>query len=228
MQALTALIPDDPDNPRQIVSGTPTDATTSASAPAVKQPPGRLRRLWEAMTGIYGEKWPRAYGDSPQDDDGELTPTGKTWAHGLAGMTGAQIGAGLEACMVSASPWVPTLPEFRAMCVGIPALSLIQLEFRDLAPRSPFGLAVWQLIDADRWRMGNGERRDHLITCAYELTREHVLRGGDLPELPAATLEAPKPAPPKSDPVARERAIREAERLVRGMRDGKSAAAGDA
>lgn len=160
------------------------------------------------MTGIYGEKWPRAYGDAPQDETGELTPTGRAWAHGLAGLAGQQIATGIEACIVSASPWVPTLPEFRAACFGVPALSLVQLEFRNVAPRTPFGLAVWALIDGERWRLAPPDKRDHLVVCAYELTREHVIRGGQLPELPAATLEAPKKEAPKpADPAVAARAV---------------------
>lgn len=202
----------------------------TAEKPAPAKPPHRaLRRLWEAMTGVYGEKWPRAYGDSPQDEAGELTPTGRTWEAGLAGVALDGIGRGIEACMVSASPWVPTLPEFRALCFGIPTLAAIQLEFRGVGERSRYGAAVWQLVDAERWRMAGPDKRDALLLSAYELTREHVLRGGELPELPALYVEAPKTAPPSPpNPEKRKRAIREAaDALGVPVRDGKAAAAGD-
>ena len=225
MQPLSNVIP----GRRQLESQKQTAGTTPAKPDPVKPPARALRRLWEAMTGIYGEKWPRAYGESPQDDDGALTATGKAWGTGLAGIDMAGIGRALEACMVSASPWVPTLPEFRALCFSIPSLAAVQLEYRGLAERTRFGMGVWQLIDADRWRMAGPEKRDALLAAAYDLTREHVIRGGDLPELPVACVEAPPPPAPKPpDPAKREAAIREACDAL-GVRrvTGKDAASGE-
>lgn len=63
--------------------------------------------LWERMAKIYGHKWVSSYGE---EDDG-------TWLTGLHDVTPEQIGVGLEACRVSAEPWPPTLPQFRAMCL---------------------------------------------------------------------------------------------------------------
>ena len=39
---------------------------------------------------------------------------------GAAWRSGPQLAAGLSACIASADPWPPTLPDFRARCLGIP------------------------------------------------------------------------------------------------------------
>ncbi len=61
---------------------------------------------------MYGHRWTSNYG---VEDDG-------TWQKGLAGLTAAQIGAGLVKCLNRAprpdeNDWPPTLAEFRAMCL---------------------------------------------------------------------------------------------------------------
>ena len=56
---------------------------------------------------MYGNKWVSAYGES---DSG-------TWAKGLAGITGQQLGQWVKACLYREDTWPPTLPEFRAMCI---------------------------------------------------------------------------------------------------------------
>lgn len=70
-----------------------------------------IDRLWLRMAKIYGHRWVSSFGES---DDG-------TWLAGLYGITPAQIGAGLTACLKrkprdGSEDWPPTLSEFRAMC----------------------------------------------------------------------------------------------------------------
>lgn len=55
----------------------------------------------------FGHSWVSAYGIS---DDG-------TWATGLGDLSGAQIGAGLDACLKKGDGYAPSLPVFRAMCL---------------------------------------------------------------------------------------------------------------
>ena len=61
---------------------------------------------------MYGHRWTSNYGS---EDDG-------TWRKGLAGLTPAQIGAGLVKCLErrptsGEEDWPPTLNEFRDMCL---------------------------------------------------------------------------------------------------------------
>lgn len=50
-----------------------------------------------------------SYGES---DDG-------SWISGLHDVNPKQIGDGLEACRIRQDPWPPSLPEFRALCLGV-------------------------------------------------------------------------------------------------------------
>lgn len=73
---------------------------------------------------IYGHRWPSAYG---LQDDG-------TWLTGLGDVTPKQVGIGLEKCRISAEPWPPTLPEFRAMCLPAKRLTAAHSETAGLLP----------------------------------------------------------------------------------------------
>jgi hypothetical protein len=188
---------------------------------------GHLRRVWERMIAMYDHKWVSGRGLTPQKDDGTITITGDVWAKGLAGLTPSHLAAGLRACLLRADPWPPSVQEFRGMCLGIPSLDLVHLEFRGLSERTPFGVLVWNRIDSQRWRMASPETQEKLIAAQYNLAREHVLRGGSLPSLAVAEIEAPKPAPPKHDPEARERAINEIKELF-GMSAEDAASSVDA
>ena len=76
-----------------------------------------MANLWERLTHIYGHRFASAYGSSALSESGELTDVAKTWASGLAGVTGEQLAAGLRACIDNPDEW-PTLPMFKALCVG--------------------------------------------------------------------------------------------------------------
>lgn len=182
------------------------------------------------MAEIYGHRWTSSYGDSP-DDAG-----GGTWAKGLAGVTSAQLAAGLAACIASADPWPPTLPEFRARCLGIPSLSTVRSDITTRA--TPFTVKCWEFIDSHAFRLASREAGERMVRDAYEQAREFVMRGGLLPEV-AAELEAPeKPAFKPAAPEVAARHIAEVAYLlgegvyadpgieVGGTTHGKATAAG--
>lgn len=168
-----------------------------------------MRRLWQRMAEIYGYRWTSAFGEDAS------ASAGQTWAKGLAGLTPAQIGAGLEAALASADDWPPTLPAFRAMCFGLPPFAAVRSEMiMMVAPRrldadertiaSSFSRLVWSLLDTHRWRNMDAERADRLLREAYDLAREHVMRGGDLPPEPAAFIaQQPEQRTPSSPESAR-------------------------
>jgi hypothetical protein len=60
------------------------------------------------MTEMYGHRWASQQGEEPND----------TWVRGLHDVTAKQLGKGLVFCRDSAEGWPPTLPEFRAVCLG--------------------------------------------------------------------------------------------------------------
>lgn len=124
------------------------------------------------MNATYLHKWSSAMGDNPRGT------AGMVWATELAGFTREQIDAGLSVCRNSADPWPPTLPEFKAACLGIPPFAAVRLDAQRV---EPFTRLVWQHLDGHRYRSSPADRADRLLREAYELAREHVMRGGELP-----------------------------------------------
>ena len=82
------------------------------------QSPKTMVNLWERFGHLYGHKFTSTYGASPLNENGQLTDVVRTWATGLAGVTGEQVADGLRACVASGEAWPPSLPEFTAMCRG--------------------------------------------------------------------------------------------------------------
>nr|WP_255703327.1 hypothetical protein [Lysobacter sp. GX 14042] len=146
------------------------------------------------MASIYGHRWTSSYGDDPAGMAGD------TWASGLAGLTGAQLAHGLQACLASSEPWPPTLPEFRSMCLGIPPMAAVRL---DAGKQGGFTRLVWQFLDGHRYRSVSADQADRLLREAYELAREHVMRGGELPEVAGAVEQEKREVKPADPEVAK-------------------------
>lgn len=174
------------------------------------------------MAEIYGHRWTSAYGDNPNEG------AALTWAKGLGGMTPQQLADGLRNCIASADPWPPTLPEFRGMCLSIPTLAVVRHELHESTPvRSPFTVLVWQGIDSYAFRLASREQADRMIRDAYELAREHVMRGGGLPEPVSASIgQDEKPEVVMAEPDAAARAYRELWGETEREPDRKTQAAG--
>lgn len=143
------------------------------------------------MAEIYGHRWTASFGANP-DSEGAAG----TWAKGLAGITPAQLAYGLKACITSSDPWPPTLPEFRAMCLGIPSLVSVRAEVNGKGERTPFGILVWERVDGYQYRQMSAKDAERMLQGAYEDAREFVMRGGELPVISAAVEhEAKEPEP---------------------------------
>lgn len=181
-----------------------------------------LPELWAAMLATYGHRWASAYGQNPNG------VAAATWAAALAGFTPAQIADGMRACLTFGDGWPPTLPEFRALCLGIPALSTVRAELtRDAAERSPFTRMAWAMVDSHRYRQASAETAERMLRDAYELARERRMAGELLPDEPvAAIVDDSKRAPvPASPEVAEQRMAEIAEMLRPRHEPGQEAAA---
>jgi hypothetical protein len=168
-----------------------------------------MRQLWLRMTEIYGHKWTSAYGEDAESGAGE------TWAIGLSGLDARDINTGLSAAITSNDPWPPTLPQFRAMCLGIPTLAAVMLAIRTKAKATPFLVMLWQNLDSYRLRQASADQADRLVRDAYELTREHVMQGRALPPVPEEALAQEKPEPKFAPPHVVERHIETIEERLR-------------
>lgn len=194
MQALADALP----NPSQTVSAESPLKASSVTAPPPPPSSTAMRTLWVRMAEIFGHRWASSYGEP----DGGAA---ETWAKGLAGLTPAQLAAGLSACIASADPWPPTLPEFRARCLGIPAFARVKLEVQQPGEqRSPFTRFVWGNIDGYAYRQADGREALRMLQAAYDLAVEARMQGAPLPEPVAAVIER-QPAPPPK-PASRETA----------------------
>lgn len=149
------------------------------------------------MAEIYGHRWTANFGSDP-----DLAGAAGTWAKGLAGVAPAQLADGLKACLASSDPWPPTLPEFRAMCLGVPSLVSVRAEINGKGDRTPFAILVWQRIDSYQFRMVSAKDADRMLREAYDDAREFVMRGGALPEVVGAVTHEEKPFTPVSPEVA--------------------------
>lgn len=149
------------------------------------------------MAEIYGHRWTASFGANP-DTEGAAG----TWAKGLAGITPTQLADGLKACITSSDPWPPTLPEFRAMCLGIPSLVSVRAEVNGKGERTPFAMLVWQRLDSYQYRQVSAKDAERMLSGAYEDAREFVMRGGALPEVVGAVTHEEKPFTPVSPEVA--------------------------
>lgn len=199
MQHLAACLPSN--------AFVPTSKPQSAETPLAPLPPTPLRTLWLRMAEIYGHRWTTAYGDDPE------LGAGDTWAKGLAGVTPGQLAEGLKASIASADPWPPTLPDFRARCLGIPPLASVRL---DAGKASSFTRLVWQNLDGHRYRQASADQADRLLREAYDLAREHVMRGGRLPEPAAGEIEQEERPFVPADPAKAAAAIEEIKRELTG------------
>ncbi|MGO4700263.1 hypothetical protein [Dyella sp. 2RAB6] len=197
---------------------------------------GTLRSLWSKAISIYGIHWANRFGETPEHlsagefhQAGELTDTGATWREGLAGLTREQLALGLRRCVMSASGYPPTLPEFRALCLGVPSFEKVQLVLTNTKGQDEatagFVRLVWRFLDA--YRLARADKRDaaQMIRGAYELARTYRMELGDLPAPPVAAIGHEKYQKPTraSDETAERHRQRIAELL--GLQD---EAAGDA
>lgn len=150
-----------------------------------------LDSFWLRMAGMFGHTWASQYGAKPDGVGAD------TWAAALSGVTGAQLAHGLRETLLLASDFPPSAPRFRALCLGIPSFATVRAEIvkRD-SERSPFTLLVWRGIDGFAFARADQQKAERMLREAYDHAREHVMRGGALPEPPVAAITADTAPPP--------------------------------
>jgi hypothetical protein len=162
----------------------PTNDSPKPASGSSRLPAPVLAELWVRMLAIYGYRWESAYGRAPEGVAAD------TWAAGLTGLQPREIGTGFDACLTSSDGWPPSLPEFRAMCLGIPTLARVKLEARAGCPSpSPFSRLVFSFLDGWAYRQADTEKGERMLRDAYGLARDHVMNGCELPPVAAAEIE---------------------------------------
>src|SRR5690348_10983742 len=107
-----------------------------------------LAQLWAVMLATYGHRWESAYGRHANG------VTASTWAAGLADIPPADVATAARACLTFGDGWPPTLPEFRALCLGIPSFAEVVLDMRRTDEiRQPFTRMVCASLDLWRYRL---------------------------------------------------------------------------
>lgn len=171
-----------------------------------------LDNFYIRMAALFGHTFTSQYGTSPNGVAGD------TWAAVLAGLSGEQLACGLREVVKLGSDWPPSAPRFRMLCLNIPSLAHVRQEFKsaDSKHRSPFARKMWQFIDSYALTRADQDKADRMFRDAYDLTREHVMNGGELPQPPVAVIENEKPAEPVSpSPEKVKQHLAEIERMLK-------------
>jgi len=153
------------------------------------------------MAAMFGHTFTSQYGSKPDGIAGD------TWSAVLAGLTPQQVASGMREVVKLGSDWPPSAPRFRMLCLGIPSLAAVRNEFKNVdraeRHRSPFARKLWQFIDSYAFGRADQDKADRMFRDAYDLTREHVMAGMELPATPAATLpvERKESSPASPDEV---------------------------
>ena len=144
------------------------------------------------MTGTYGRQWTGGYGDVP-------TPE---WLMALEALTVDQVKHGLA--RIAEDPvawkWPPNLMEFRVLC--LPTSEDFNLPSEDDAFSQAVGSAsdkhpsvVMTLRDMGdevyKFRRAESEKARRIFKKHWDKTVEHVMAGGELPEVEKQVEDKP-------------------------------------
>lgn len=153
--------------------------------------PTALAQLWAVMLATYGHRWESAYGRHPEG------VTAATWSVGLADVDPEDVAAAARDCLTFGDGWPPTLPEFRAIALGITSLAQVRADLdREDAHRQPFTRMVWRRIDAWNYRHADANQGERILREAYQLARDDRMAGTPLPETLQSVTYAPAPTEP--------------------------------
>ena len=173
------------------------------------------------MTALFGHAWVSAHGMAATlPETGRLSIDGETWQRALVGITGAQLAAGLDACITEGGEFPPSAPRFRAMCLGIPSFARVRIEVGQLeAKRSPFTRHVWQFVDGYAYRQATIRDAERILRGAYDLAVETRMQGAELPVTPEFELTHEKPKPGCRTPEVAKAALAEIDQMLNPPRN---------
>ena len=211
----------EPINPQKALQDVQNEKATNTLPDLRKPRDAAMIRFWQRMAAIYGHKWTSAYGETPFDDGGVLTLAGDTWQRGLTGVAEQDIAKGLQAALMSADGWPPTLPAFRALCFDIPAFSVVRREVSNSmlsdfqTDRSGFTKITLSRLDTYRWQRMDQDKGDRLLREAYDEAVQYILAGGQLPdEYLAIPKETQKSTDPERTPEEQAEIARKAQAAI--------------
>ena len=129
-----------------------------------------MRDLWLRMAEIYGNQWTSQHGNED---------TNNTWAKGLQDITPKMLAGGLMRCLMRSSrnAWPPTLPEFRNLCLDLPAMDrAINLALNNLRTDDAFIIAMRRYIGS--WELANKTLAElkPIARDAYEYACQEKIR----------------------------------------------------
>lgn len=145
-----------------------------------------LENFWLRMAGMFGHTWTSAYGDNPSGIGAD------TWSAALADVSPTQIAHGLRETLATGAEFPPSAPRFRAMCLGVPSLASVK-HILHAKQYDRFASLVLSKLDTYIFSRSDQKTADRLLKDAYEIARDHVMRGGNLPAEPVGRLAAPEP-----------------------------------
>lgn len=167
-----------------------------------------LAQLWAVMLATYGHRWESAYGRHPEG------VTAATWEAGLADIAAADIATAARNCLTFGDGWPPTLPEFRALCLGIPSFADVKYDLRRAhETRMPFTRMVYGFLDHWHYSRADIDKAERMLRDAYELARLDRLGGASLPETHQQLERAEQEPRAPRDPEVAKRAIAEIDAL---------------
>lgn len=106
-----------PKNPSACSAKPPSSTSATASANLSRTD---LSQFFARMEHLYGHRWTGQYG-KPLNEQGDLTISARQWQADIGEFTPAQIRGALKATETEYQDWPPTVPQFKAMCRGVPS-----------------------------------------------------------------------------------------------------------
>jgi len=174
------------------------------------------------MAEIYGHRWTASFG--------ERIDQSHAWASVLAGMTGAQIAAGLNHLVTARLAWPPTAPEFLSFCEAKPTAESLGLPRADKAfaeactnsHPSAQKVAKWShdcvyhaATETGFYALNNMKEEESrkLFSRNYEIAVRDFIDGKHMRSIP---LALPESIPAERDEETAAEAIKAMRAIVRG------------
>jgi len=89
----------------------PDGTTSNDHMTSIPLPSAWIDRIFSEFSAMYGKHFANMWYGA------DVSAVKNTWANRLAGLSGAQIAHGMKMCERLNFP--PTMPEFKAMCIGV-------------------------------------------------------------------------------------------------------------